>query len=657
MAKTKQTRAIAEKGFGVKFGNSTDVNVFCPFHEEPATSTTKSCSVNVKGIFNCKGCTARGTVYQFYAKRKNLTNKQAHQLLGKRTAAAVPYSSPTEKKAVEQQWEKQQSTKTLLEEKPARVMKRTQTFFPYPDNEDGTQVGVRRIDFPDGRKKECRPYHLVKGKRKIGGTIDHLYKLDELLKSKNGQLLVVEGETKVNLLIKKGFTATCNPLGALAWKKKHSTQLKHYEGTIVVIPDEDAQGMQHAIRIRKSLQDIGATKVKIVRLLNLPSFDGADVVDFFVVQKRTVKELRQIIDKTPLYQLTYDRLVSIKVSDVPSEPILWNWSDHIARGKLNEIVSDVGYGKTRVMLDIIARTTNTTLPMPDGSTGTYGEVIMFDRENGLRDVIRPALKAAGADLNKIYFIEQVDAYDDEGNLYHPYFTFAQNIPLVEKLLIEKPNVVLVTIDSISQFIGDVDTSNQRDVQSVLAQLDELARKYEVGVLMSVHKNKRSGEVNPIYTIMGSVGFGAQARMIWSIERDKDDDERRLLLCIKTSLTCEKDARGLAFRFDVNENKVPIVAWEPQALDTNARDFYRKDKKPTKGQQVANILKTLLAKGPRLSTDVREDVEGQMPELNDYAWWRGFDVAKIQMSKMFGGKQYLYLQGDEHLMSKIKSSKA
>jgi hypothetical protein len=78
---------------------------------------------------------------------------------------------------------------------------------------------------------------------------------------------VVEGEKDVDNLAKLGITATCNSGGAKKWRDKHSAFLKGAD--VVVIPDNDLIGREHANIVAKSLAGIAA-RIRILQFPDLP---------------------------------------------------------------------------------------------------------------------------------------------------------------------------------------------------------------------------------------------------------------------------------------------------------------------------------------------------------------------------------------------------
>jgi hypothetical protein len=96
-----------------------------------------------------------------------------------------------------------------------------------------------------------------------------LYRLPELLEAVANEhtVFIAEGEKAVDALTKLGVVATCSPMGAGKWRDEYS---KHLKGAnVVILPDNDEPGRNHAEQVAKSLTGIAAS-VKTIALPDLP---------------------------------------------------------------------------------------------------------------------------------------------------------------------------------------------------------------------------------------------------------------------------------------------------------------------------------------------------------------------------------------------------
>src|SRR5262249_53384629 len=114
--------------------------------------------------------------------------------------------------------------------------------------------------------------------RKTIGALDPVpYRLPELQEALAGgrSVLLVEGEQKADALAAWNVPATCNAEGAGKWTQKHAGWLRGAD--IVILPDNDDRGREHAQAVADTLQGSAAR----VRLLELPKLPPkGDIVDW-----------------------------------------------------------------------------------------------------------------------------------------------------------------------------------------------------------------------------------------------------------------------------------------------------------------------------------------------------------------------------------------
>ena len=147
--------------------------------------------------------------------------------------------------------------------------------YPYFDENGDTLFVVDRYD-PKGFRQR-RP----DGKGGWQFSLDDVrkvpYRLPEVIEAVASErpIFVAEGEKAVHALEQIGVTGTCSPGGAGKWRKEYSDHLK--DADVIVLPDADVPGEQHARSVAASLAGI-AKKVRVLRLPNLA--DKGDPFDW-----------------------------------------------------------------------------------------------------------------------------------------------------------------------------------------------------------------------------------------------------------------------------------------------------------------------------------------------------------------------------------------
>lgn len=183
--------------------------------------------------------------------------------------------------------------KALTAELPKRKVEdnRKKTEHTYY-NSDGSIYGrvLREYYFVDGVRKKKIYSNLydpvlrtwAKGEngkmRGMSAKDSPLYGLMPLLASPaNKAVFVVEGEGKVDLLLKHGIIAVCNQGGACKWGDHLSPWL--LGRTVILVPDIDVAGYEHTSLVAKSLRECGVTNILFLDLGDVLT-DKQDVVDF-----------------------------------------------------------------------------------------------------------------------------------------------------------------------------------------------------------------------------------------------------------------------------------------------------------------------------------------------------------------------------------------
>lgn len=181
---------------------------------------------------------------------------------------------------------------------PARRGKqrgRVECVYPYHAADGKLLFEVVRFQAPKGFAQR-RPGKDAKGKLLWGlGEVEPvLYGLPELLNADPGETVyVVEGERDRDRLVSLGFVATCNPMGAGKWMEHYSDDLRGR--AVVIVPDNDRPGREHAQRVAQSL----AGKARSVRLVELPDLPEKGDTSDWLDAGGTADRLRELAAATP----------------------------------------------------------------------------------------------------------------------------------------------------------------------------------------------------------------------------------------------------------------------------------------------------------------------------------------------------------------------
>lgn len=475
--------------------------------------------------------------------------------------------------------------------------------YPYYDEHKNLLYEVVRYE-PKSFAQRCpdlngKWIHNLNGVRRV------LYKLPSLPTA--ATVYIVEGEKDADRLWSLGLPATTNPQGAGKWREEYNESLRGKK--IVILPDNDEPGEQHAQAVARSLLG-NASAVKIVHLPGLPA--KGDVSDWFDAG-HTKDELTVLVTSTPILKPEdlaskkprHSRPVLTRLSDVAPQKVHWLWPSRIPLGKVTILDGDPGLGKSLISADLTARVT-TACAMPDDSLSDVSEpagVVILSAEDDLSDTIRPRLDAAGADVSRVIHLTGITEGD------------GQRLPDLADLeairtAIQAVSAKLVIIDPLMAYLpGQTDSHRDQDVRRNLAPLAALAAETGVAVLVVRHLNKSGGK-NPLYRGGGSIGIIGAARSGLLVAADPEDEtgERRVLVSTKSNLA--KASVALAYHVSITVENVAYIEWEGQSEHTATSLLAQplEDEDRSALEEAKDFLRDVLNGGASPAKDVQKQAD-------------------------------------------------
>jgi hypothetical protein len=607
---------------GIKVSGKTERDGPCP-----KCGGDDRFAINIKKqLFNCRGCKVGGDVIDFVRWFDGVGFMEACT-----TLAGPPPKNGKDHTAAE----------------PRRVCIAT---YDYHDESGALLFKVERHEYrnPDGsfvlkdgkRKKifaQKRPDPKKSGEwiNDVNGVRVVPYRLPELIEAIGTGyfVVIVEGEAKVDFLHTWNIPATCNAMGAGKWKPEHATFLR--DAAVVILPDHDEAGLNHADVVGQSLQGIA----KSVRLLELPGLaPKGDVIDW-AKQGGTVEQLHDLIareakpwaPRAKSEQQTNDKaktggdaeqklgpaLISVRADAVQMIAIEWVWPNRFAVGKLGIVAGLPDVGKGQMLCYIAARVTGADNKWPcDEGIALQGNAILLTAEDDLSDTVVPRLAAAGADLSRIHIIRMVRDGDKKR-----MFSLVTDLDLLRKKIEEVGDVRTVLIDPVSAYmgVGKFDSYRTTDVRAVLGPLMELAAELRVAVIGIMHFNKKIDINNALLRISDSLAYGAAARHVYGVV-DDTENKRKLVVRAKNNLSCSAD-KALAYRFTACEVGTdpksglsifaPYILFDSQYVDITANEAMAaagENKSPATRDAAKKFLLKILANGPVSKTEIDEAAE-------------------------------------------------
>jgi len=273
-------------------------------------------------------------------------------------------------------------------------------------------------------------------------------------------------------------------------------------------------------------------------------------------------------------------------SDIKAEPVEWLWHHFIPRGMLTLLIGDPKLGKSRLLLDLAARISRGDT-MPDGSPGVLGKVVYISGEDDAKRVLKPALIAVRAGMNRVICMQGRSLTDTSG---------------LRQSLTQIGDVALLVIDALNDFVGGTDMYKDVAVRQLLTPVMELAEELQVTVVLVVHLTKNTSTA-AIYRALGGIGLTAKSRSTLAVGQDSTDPDRRLFGVVGTNLG-PSNPGSLAYKIvgarvrEIGGAEVGRVIWESGRSDVTAAQFLAPaPERNTKLDAATEWLQELLAHHP------------------------------------------------------------
>lgn len=203
-------------------------------------------------------------------------------------------------------------------------------------------------------------------------------------------------------------------------------------------------------------------------------------------------------------------------SQVRTESIDWLVDCWIPRGSVTLLAGREGIGKSTVAVDWAAQATTGKLT---GSPMNVGYVVT---EDSREHTVVPRLKAAGADLRRVMFIDaSIQDPDDPDVRYDAVLDLPQDFHILRQF-IDDVQVGLVVLDAAKSVMSPkLDGNNDLSIRQFLEPMHRVA--HETGctfIGLSHFGKKETADTGKL--IIGSSAWSQVARSVVSVAEDKDN---------------------------------------------------------------------------------------------------------------------------------------
>jgi AAA domain len=313
-----------------------------------------------------------------------------------------------------------------------------------------------------------------------------------------------------------------------------------------------------------------------------------------------------------------------KASEVRPEAVDFAWEDRVPLKSVTVIAGIPGVNKSMSTGDILARITRGQL---DGDLkGKPRNVVIASAEDSPHHTLVPRLKAAGADLDRVFFVSMSrDGF--EGDIALP-----DDIEELERAIVQN-EVAVALIDPLSAHLGDeVNSHKDQDVRRALGPLARIADRTGCAIIAIVHLNKAPS--TDLFTkVSGSIGITAAARSVLVVANDPEAEEqspKRVIVHGKCNVgpyapTLRFEVEGRTVTgWDGEEISTAGIVWKGIAEGIGPRDVLGGaplEREAPKRVAAEDLLGELLSDGPRAVRDIKAAAE------EEGISWRTMTTAK------------------------------
>lgn len=200
-----------------------------------------------------------------------------------------------------------------------------------------------------------------------------------------------------------------------------------------------------------------------------------------------------------------------KMSEVEDQKIRWIWNPYLPFGKVSVIHGEPGIGKSIFAARLIAACTNKKY-LPGMGKLEPCNVLYLSADDDLSDMVKPRLKEAGADLERVFAIHDMQP-----------FTLADDS--IEELIKENDIRVLV-VDPIQEYVEhDVYGDQPEMTYPIINKLAEMAQRTGCAVILVAYSDGPDGDGS----LAWRSNYAEKINSLLCIEKaDRKSDRRRVI---------------------------------------------------------------------------------------------------------------------------------
>lgn len=295
--------------------------------------------------------------------------------------------------------------------------------------------------------------------------------------------------------------------------------------------------------------------------------------------------------------LTRARIAYRSAGDIVPKRTEWLWPGWFPFHAFVLLNGRQGDGKGTIGASLIGRFT-TGSPLPDGHRPEPVNCAVLSLEDDTERTVVPRLKAAGADLNRVFILDGIDDLDDEGFQIRRPWRMPIDLAALREFIIAHAIAFLV-LDPVAYMIGGADGNAYSEVGAILTALRQVAEDTGCTIL-GVRHIRKSGASDARDAGIGSVAWTAVARVEFIVGRDPQDESGQLRVLAQSKNNLAPEAPSVAYTIREDEEfEVGVIVWGGTS-SVGARALAADQGGPDEMSdriEARELLNVLLADGP------------------------------------------------------------
>lgn len=217
-------------------------------------------------------------------------------------------------------------------------------------------------------------------------------------------------------------------------------------------------------------------------------------------------------------ELPVRKITLLPASQIRTERLDWLIDNWVPRRSLTLLAGREGLGKSTIACRIAA----------DATLGKLNtdpiNVAYLNTEDSRSITVKPRLQAAGADMERVFFIDVTTETGTQGALSLP-----GDMSILTDALVDN-DVKLVILDAAkSAMHSGINGNRDEDVRQFLDPIAAMCDKHDIATIGLVHFGKKESSDSGVL-ILGSIAWSQVARSVLSLAFNKDNDT---LVCTNT----------------------------------------------------------------------------------------------------------------------------